>query len=426
MKNKVKLFLAVVFVSSFLAACGNKEEEKVQLNMAWWGSQVRHDATVQVIEMYEKENPHVSIEYEFYDYEGYYTKLGTLAASNDIWDIFQLNNQFPQYINQIEPLDEYVEKGIIDVSDTDETYLATTTYDDQLVGLSNGVNSFAIAYNKEVFTQLGIPEPSSNWTWDEFEQISYRIREELGMYAISRFEDFIVGCIIQIPQVEKGLNFYNRKDLSSSLGFDEPDHLKDFFELRKNLVKKGAHPEPGGFASTTDLSFQAVRDEKAAMVFLSSNQLTEILAGAPEEMEIGLINPPRRKTDGESGIPLRSSQMLSVSKNSKHKEEAAKFIDFFQNSEEANQILKGERGVPIMSKIREQLAEDGDETLQATFDYLEMVSELDNGEINVFDSPLNPEIQDQYNLLVDKVIYEEMTAQEAAESMFDFASRLLE
>lgn len=75
-------------------------------------------------------------------------KLGTLAASDDIWDIFQLNNQFPQYINQIEPLDEYVEQGIIDISNADESYLATTTYDGQLVGLSNGVNSFAIAYNK--------------------------------------------------------------------------------------------------------------------------------------------------------------------------------------------------------------------------------------------------------------------------------------
>lgn len=42
---------------------------------------------------------------------------------------------------------------------------------------------------------------------DEFEQISYQITEELGIYAISRFEDFIAGCIIQIPQVEKGLNF---------------------------------------------------------------------------------------------------------------------------------------------------------------------------------------------------------------------------
>ena len=142
-------------------------------------------------------------------------------------------------------------------------------------------------------------------------------------------------------------------------------------------------------------------------------------------MEIQLINPPRRKADGESGIPLRSSQMLSMAKSSAHKEEAAKFIDFFQNSEEANEILKGERGVPIMSNIREQLARTDDATLQATFDYLEMISDMDNGKVNVFDSALNPEIQDQYNLLVEKVIYEEVTAEEAAESLYEFASNIL-
>ena len=427
MKKKMRIILALSVMLLFLTACGQEDDEKITLNMAWWGSQVRHDATVKVIELYEEKNPHVTIESEFYDYEGYYTKLGTLAASNDIWDIFQLNNQFPQYINQIEPLDEYVEQGIIDVSNADESYLATTIYDGQLVGLSNGVNSFAIAYNKNIFEQLGIPEPASNWTWEEFEQISYQITEELGIYAISRFEDFIAGCIIQIPQVEKGLNFYNQEDLSNSLGFENPDYLTDFFQLRKNLIDKGAHPERGGgAASTTDLSFQAVRDSEAAMVFLSSNQLTEILSGAPEDMEIRLINPPRRKADGESGIPLRSSQMLSMAKNSVHKEEAAKFIDFFQNSEEANEILKGERGVPIMSNIREQLAQTDDTTLQATFDYLEMISDMDNGEVNVFDSALNPEIQDQYNLLVEKVIYEEMTAEEAAESLYEFASNILE
>ncbi|MHC2858706.1 hypothetical protein ACUXIC_002516 [Enterococcus lactis] len=51
---------------------------------------------------------------------------------------------------------------------------------------------------------------------------------------------------------------------------------------------------------------------------------------------------------------------------------------------------------------------------------------MDNGEVNVFDSALNPEIQDQYNLLVEKVIYEEMTAEEAAESFYEFASNVLE
>lgn len=79
-----------------------------------------------------------------------------------------------------------------------------------------------------------------------------------------------------------------------------------------------------------------------------------------------------------------------------------------------------------MSNIREQLARTDDATLQATFDYLEMISDMDNGKVNVFDSALNPEIQDQYNLLVEKVIYEEVTAEAAAaESLYEFASNIL-
>ncbi len=72
MKKKMRIILALSVILLFLTACGQEEDdEKITLNMAWWGSQVRHDATVKVIELYEEKNPHVTIEYEFYDYEGY-------------------------------------------------------------------------------------------------------------------------------------------------------------------------------------------------------------------------------------------------------------------------------------------------------------------------------------------------------------------
>jgi len=38
------------------------------------------------------------------------------------------------------------------------------------------------------------------------------------------------------------------------------------------------------------------------------------------------------------------------------KEEAAKFLDFWTNDVEANNLIKGERGVPISSKIKESLS----------------------------------------------------------------------
>ena len=49
--------------------------EEITLRMAWWGSQTRHDLTVEVIEMYEKEHPGVKIEYEFFSFDDYFTKL---------------------------------------------------------------------------------------------------------------------------------------------------------------------------------------------------------------------------------------------------------------------------------------------------------------------------------------------------------------
>jgi len=440
MKNKKKLALVSMITAtalSILSGCGSSgsnggnegseanNSDQVHLKMAWWGSQARHDATVKVIELYEDQNPNVDIEYEFYDYDGYYTKLGTLAASESIWDIVQLDNQFPQYINQLEPLDEFVDNKIIDVSNTNEKYLSTTTYDNKLVGISNGVNSFALAYNKTLLDEAGIEEPTDDWTYEEFEKMNAEIKNKLDIYGVSRMDDFIHGAIMYVPQTEKGLNFYDKSNLSTTLGFDDPNILAPYFEMRKNMVDNGSYPELGGIDTNTDSAFQAIRDRKAAMVFIASNQLVELMKGMPEDQEIKLINPPRITKDGEAGIPLRSSQMLSISKNSKNKEEAAKFINFFQNDEEANKILAGERGVPIMENIREMLIKEGNPATLATFEYLEKVSELDNGEINVFDSSLNPEIQAQYNLIKEKVILGELTPNEGAQSIFDFATDIL-
>lgn len=71
----------------------NTSDEQITLRMAWWGSQTRHDLTVEVIEMYEKEHPNVNIEYEFFSFDDYFTKLKTLVASDQVWDIFQLDRK---------------------------------------------------------------------------------------------------------------------------------------------------------------------------------------------------------------------------------------------------------------------------------------------------------------------------------------------
>ena len=92
-----------------------------------------------------------------------------------------------------------------------------------------------------------------------------------------------------------------------------------------------------------------VRGE-AAMAWCYSNQFVALSAAAGRPLK--LVCLPRRYEDGPLSQTIMSSQMFCISKNSKHKEAAAKFLNFWVNNVDANLILQGESGVPIMRHVR--------------------------------------------------------------------------
>lgn len=394
--------------------------EKIKLRMAWWGSQTRHDATVKVIELYESQNPNIDIEYEFFDFDGYFTKLNTLVASNTVWDIFQLGGNFPTYLDKIVPLDEYIADGTVDTSHTTDAYLLTTQYNGSQLALSSGVNSYGIAYDPALFAQAGVAEPKDNWTWDEWKQACLTIHEKLGIYGSSKLDDFISGCSMGISQEDYSLNFFAPSN--DKLGFDDPNMLVDYLAMRKELVKAGAYPDPGAIAEIKDIEGDYLVTGEAAMTWVASNQLKSLIKAADRELKIAPA--PRKTADGPSGSVIQSSQMLCISKDSKTPEEAAKFLNFFINSVEANEILQGERGIPIMDTVRMALQLNADETTNAMYNFIDLIGSYKTGEeVNVISPECKTIIEDQYKLLVEQVIYGDKTPEEAAKEIYDFASK---
>lgn len=394
--------------------------EKIKLRMAWWGSQTRHDATVKVIELYESQNPNIDIEYEFFDFDGYFTKLNTLVASNTVWDIFQLGGNFPTYLDKILPLDEYIANGTVDTSHTTEAYLLTTKYQGSQIALSSGVNSYGIAYDPALFAEAGVPEPKDNWTWDEWKQACLTIHEKLGIYGSSKLDDFISGCSMGISQEDYSLNFFAPSN--DKLGFDDPNMLVDYLTMRKELVEAGAYPDPGAIAEIKDIEGDYLVTGDAAMTWVASNQLKSLINAAGRELKIAPA--PRKYADGPSGSVIQSSQMFCISKDSKVPEEAAKFINFFINSVEANEILQGERGIPIMDTVRTALQLNADDTTNAMYNFIDLIGSYKTGEeVNVISPECKTIIEDQYKLLVEQVIYGDKTPEEAAKEIYDFASK---
>ena len=425
------LCLAGITAFSLTACTGGKETspatsaqtsgqtgEPVTLRMAWWGSQTRHDATNKVIELYQAQNPNVTIEAEFYDFDNYFVKLDTLVAANDVWDIFQMGGNFPKYVNSIYPLNDYVKDGTIDTSDTTENFLATTQDNDKTqVGISIGTNTYGIAYDPALFAEAGLAEPTDNWTWEEWKRDALTITEKLEIYGSSKMDNFIPGVSVRAPQFEKNATFFLKSN--DGLGLIEPAPYADYLAMIKELTDAGAYPDAGAIKEIEDIEGDYLVTEDAAMTWVSSNQIASIVNASGREIKIAPV--PRITPDGAYGIGIQSSQQLCISNNSKNKEEAAKFINFFVNDIEANKILNGERGVPIMKKVREAVEAQASESNKMIYDFLDKVGNFPKEDFNPVSPDPKTEIEDQYKLLVEKVQYGEVKPEDAAQQFIDFA-----
>ncbi len=431
-KKGMALVLTVAMLLG-LAACGGKNDgsdgDKVVITMAWWGSQTRHDRTVQAIELYESLNENVDIQYEYYSYDDYFTKLNTLVASDQVWDVFQLGGNFPTYIDKICYLNDFMESGVIDTSKISDAYLKITQdTEGNQIGLSNGLNTYGIAYDPEMFTAAGAELPTENWTWDDYAEAAAKITEKLGHFGSSSFtsSEFMTGCSSYIGQQgEVGeYGFFNLE--LTDVGFDDPAMLVPYIEMRAAMIKNGSYPDAGAEAEITNIENDFLVTGEAAMTLVAVNQFPTIYDICKEEGRTLALAPlPRVTEDGPSGLTIQSSQMLCVSQDSAQKEEAAKFISWFQNSTECNDILLGERGIPINEDVRAKLSANATEGQRIMYDYVSLVGTFEAPEkVNVLSPAGQEEVVANYRNYIQQVVFGEITAEEAAEKTYNDAKAI--
>ena len=326
------------------------------LRFMWWGSDTRAQITTQVIEMYEQLTG-IDIQYEYYDGTTYWQIYQAYQAAHDLPDVVQMGNNWATYYDSIIPLNSYVEDGTIDTTNISSAMLATTTNqaNGDITGISNGTNARCFAYNPAIFDECGVAYPTDYWTWDDFAAAARAITAKTGNPAITTIEyNSLVFSVV--TQSKVGANFYTMD--GSDFGFDgDTSSLAYIIDLLVTLMKEGVIADYGIQNEIgTNVEADWIASGDSAIMMLSSNQFKALSNVAAENgISLKLCTIPRMYADGQSGMVVRSSQQLSISANSTKPEIAANFINFFQNSIEANKILNCERGVSINSAVLEAL-----------------------------------------------------------------------
>ena len=131
-------------------------------------------------------------------------------------------------MNKILPLNDFIEKGIIDASQTTDAFLKTTQDKGIQVGVSNGVNCYGIAYDPVMFAEAGVPEPTQNWTWDDWKNACLTIHDKRH---IRKLQDgsFHQRLLMGVSQEDFALNFF--APTNDKLGFDDYTLLTDYIKM---------------------------------------------------------------------------------------------------------------------------------------------------------------------------------------------------
>jgi multiple sugar transport system substrate-binding protein len=123
-----------------------------------------------MVNEFEQQNPNIKIELQYVNSDNALTKATVAIQGNQQPDIsYQYGTNMPQLAQSpaLVDLTDRVNAGAYNWDDFYEGERAVATVDDKVYGVPALVDNLAVVYNKDLFAQAGIAEPSGDWTWDD-------------------------------------------------------------------------------------------------------------------------------------------------------------------------------------------------------------------------------------------------------------------
>lgn len=404
------------------AQSAQAEGEGTSLRIAWWGSQERHNATIEVLDAYAQEN-NTDFSYEYTSWTSYFENLATQAVGNNLPDIIQMSTtdiiNFSQN-GQIIDLQPYVDNGTIDTSNMEADSLNGGMVNGQLAGLTTGVNTVTVTYNKEIFDQANVEYPSDEWTWQEFLETARTIYDATG---IQTEIPFLSEARWAVEAMVRSYGYAFFSEDGTSLPWAEDEKVTAGLVKTIDAIYAGVQegylvdPEVQVAWSTTEDSY--IAQGKAAMSLLLSNYYTTYSSALGQELGMAML--PTMEDGSQSGMYLNSNMYWCISANCEDPQAAAQVVNYLINNEDAAKVIGVDRGISLSSAVRDMLAgsADTDAYTRNTLDYVSRVSAVVNS-TNPADPVNSAEAISVLKNNYIAVMYGEMTAEDC---IADFISQ---
>ncbi|MFT4305889.1 MAG: extracellular solute-binding protein [Microbacterium sp.] len=379
-KNKRRAVAAVAMAlggAAVLAGCSGSSSSEVTelstdpvtISVTFWGGDTRVALTQEVIDAFEAEYPNITVEPQYTDWNGYWDQLATETAAGDMPDVVQMDEKYLSSYASRGSLYDFDGLGI-DTSNFDESMIELGQIDGTQYALPIGVTAYSIIANKTLFDQYGIDLPDDDtWTWDDYAALADELTEASGgaITGSTQVGGFDSGSVMYWARSDGGELFDDDGNVTV-----DPQTLADLWQYELDLQSSGGMLSASAITESQNagIGAGALATNAVAMGTLWNTQITAIQASSGDDFVLLKLPQP----EDVNPYFYKPSMYWSISSQSEHPVEAAAFVNFLLNDEDAGAILGTERGVPANNEIREAITSSLTETDQEAIAYLDSVT----------------------------------------------------
>ncbi|MGQ4511356.1 extracellular solute-binding protein [Streptomyces sp. DW26H14] len=364
--RKLVAATAAAGLAAVACGCGAPSASAGGTTVNWWTWDDKQAAAYQkCADVFDKDNPGVTVKITQYDVNDYFTKLLTGFVADTAPDAFMNSGQYLQQyaaLGQLQPLDGYIRKSGLDLKRYTTGTASYRYTDGKLYALPMDWAMAGLYYNKDMLKKAGYTEADvDNLTWNPdnggtFEKMVAHLtvdsrgrrgdqpgfdKHHVRIYGIGALgvQDF-TGQTSWNPLVSTlGWRPGDKTQWPTVFRFDDPRFVKTMNWVR-DLTDKGYAPTEGEFTSAGNApsSAQLLGSGKVAIANDGSWSATSY----PDipKLDYGIALNPKGPDGKRSGESNPNGNMIWS--GSRHKDLAWKWVSF-QESQQC-QTIAGRSG----------------------------------------------------------------------------------
>ncbi|WP_373230019.1 ABC transporter substrate-binding protein [Cohnella sp.] len=303
------------------------------------------NAYYEAIKQFEAANPGIKIETDFIQNANYTAGIKTRLLGGEKMDVF--DTWSPSLFAEFKALDDNV---YLDLTGSEflsaflPSSLAPVTIDGKVYGAPELMHSDGLLYNKTLFEANGLKVPQ---TWDEFIAVCEALKQK-GITPIAMDSEwwvpqFFWGSLMS----NNGANAdWTKKLESGEVKITDPIFV-DAISKHKELIDKGYVPKDWT-GMKHEQSKDLVGQGKAAMIITGTWDISSIIERNPDNDIDFMMVPGKDKT-----VPnINVGTYRVINANTKHPEEAKKFLAFMNSKANQEKMAVGALAVPSVADAK--------------------------------------------------------------------------